>query len=74
MRWRHAWTALQQWLCAHECRLEDLQRVNPERVDCVCLKCGAALSAPYGLALPCRWVRYSEWTKRRQKAAPGVSR
>lgn len=24
--------------------------------------------------LKCHRVRYSEWTKRRQKAAPGVSR
>lgn len=36
----------------HRCRMYcDLVRINPERVECPCCKCGKVIVAPYGLAL-----------------------
>lgn len=43
--------ALHRATCHHRCYLEDIARINPERVDCLCYQCGKKLTASYGLAL-----------------------
>jgi len=45
------------WRGRHECSLNDLRRIGPERVTCRCRRCGALLAAEYGLALNCKWIQ-----------------
>lgn len=42
--------------CEHEIWQGHIKRVGPNEVTCRCLKCGAELSAEYGLALPAKFV------------------
>lgn len=56
MRWL---VRLRQLLCEHEARVEDIEsfEVDGNRAVFVkCEKCGKMLKAPYGLALPVRWL------------------
>lgn len=44
-----------QLFCFHRVCVEDMERINPDRVDGQCYKCGKILSAYCGLALPLDW-------------------
>lgn len=44
--------ALRRWFCSHECVVDDIRRVSPERVQCPCRRCGKVLTATAGLYLP----------------------
>lgn len=56
--WRHAYRKLRQHWCPHRVRAADIKRVEENRVEVTCLRCGKVLAAPYGLALPARdWVK-----------------
>jgi hypothetical protein len=46
------WLRVRQRWCSHSCYIEDIRRVDPERVECPCHRCGKVLSAAYGLVLP----------------------
>jgi len=48
---------VRRWMCRrHVCDLSTLHRLPDEHVEATCAKCGAVLSGPYGLALPCAWT------------------
>lgn len=44
-------------LCAHRGYIDDIRRVDVDRVECQCHRCGKNLVATYGLALRCRLER-----------------
>lgn len=41
----------------HVCTLASLRRINDERVEATCSRCGRVLHAPFGLAINCRWTK-----------------
>ncbi len=56
--WRHVYRRLRQARCPHRVRAADIQRIDENRVEVTCLRCGKVLSAPYGLALDATdWVK-----------------
>ena len=56
--WLHVYRKLRQSLCPHRVRAADIQRIDANRVEVTCLRCGKVLAAPYGLALQARdWVK-----------------
>lgn len=55
--WLHVYRKLRQARCPHRIRVCDIRRINADRVEVTCLRCGKVLAAPYGLALQARdWV------------------
>ena len=40
----------------HTCQLASLHRLNDERVEATCSRCGRILHATHGLAMRCRWI------------------
>lgn len=57
------WLQIKRWACAHHCYVEDIRRVSPSSVRCVCAKCGQTLDAPYGIALKARLMQRSGTTR-----------
>ena len=46
---------LRRRFCSHVCMLQSLRRVDSEKVEATCMRCGEVLRGRYGLALNCEW-------------------
>ncbi len=50
-------TSLRRRFCAHEVYIEELKRRSEHQVTATCIRCGKALAATYGLALPAKLLQ-----------------